>query len=75
MSNNFIVTPSLNTRFYIFGDAPLAGESEKDTINLQQAAINGAELHITDEAFGEGFWDFTNGSQIVEFEGIEGAFQ
>lgn len=72
--NNFVVTPSQNTRFYIFGDAPVAGEPTVDSINLLMGGPKGAQLHITDAAFGEGFWDFTDGSENVEFEGIEATF-
>lgn len=68
--NNFVVNPSLNTRFFIDGNGDI-----RDSINLIRAVETGASLNMTDQAFGEGFWDFTDGSQPVEFEEIEFLYQ
>ncbi len=74
-ANRFDVTPSQDTRLFIHGNLPGSGEATKDTIYLHEAALHGANLTITDQAFGEGFWDFTDGSEIVEFSSIEAVFE
>ncbi len=69
LSNYISVTPSQSTKFYIDGNQP-STVNNSDFINLLSTDA-GRELHITDSSNGEGFWDFTDGSLDVAFEGIE----
>ena len=70
-ANNYVsVGGSMDTRFHIDGN----GESTPfgDVINLIGSADDGRNLTTTGP--GEGFWDFTDGTQDVAFEGFEGIF-
>jgi hypothetical protein len=66
--NHFSVTPSPDTAMFFDGNDPNTGLASADSITLESG--NG-DLTITDEAMGNGYWQFSDGHQRVDFINME----
>ena len=70
-ANNFVITSSQDTEFYLDGNNPTNDETIADEIELTSNPGDGRGLNITDADLGDGFWTFENGDQDVFFEEFE----
>ena len=71
LANTFQVFASQATRYFIDGNNPTTNNA--DQLQVFTAPGDGSNLVLTNAAAGNGFVNFTNGNELVQFSEIENA--